>query len=162
VDQFFVADENPVAVSVRAAAELADRLRWAWAHAGEPHLDRVADEVGYDAETIANVLSGTMAPAWHLVRKLGIVLGVPAATIIEQWHPLWIAADDHRRAEPADDGTAVIAEPAGYPCGRCGSFVVDVRLHADWHLRLDQPGAGRVAESPEWVSLRDAVRRHGR
>jgi hypothetical protein len=160
----FVADESAVAVSVQAATELADRLRWAWMHAGEPHLGRVADEVGYDAETIADVLSGRMAPAWHLVRKLGIALGVPAATIVEQWHPLWIAADGHRQAGPDDDGTvtATLAEPAGYPCGRCGSYVVDVRLHADWHLRLDQPGSARTTESPEWVSLRDAVRRHGR
>jgi hypothetical protein len=154
----FVADQNAVAVSVQAAAELADRLRFAWAHAGEPRLDRVGDEVGYDAETIANVLSGTMAPAWHLVRKLGIALGVPATTIVEEWHPLWIAADGHRQAELAE-GTET---PAAYPCGRCGSYVIDVRLHADWHLRLDQPGSGRSADSPEWVSLRDAVRRHGR
>jgi hypothetical protein len=32
-------------------------------------------------------------------------------------------------------------------------------LHADWHLRLEQPGAGRMTESLEWVNLRDAVSR---
>jgi transcriptional regulator with XRE-family HTH domain len=143
-------------VSAHAGAELADRLRQAWLQAGKPHMERIGDEVGYSKATISKVMSGKMPPAWHLVRKLGILLGVPAATIIEEWHPLWIAADNYRRAGPDDDSSA---EPVGYPCSRCGSYVVDVRLHADWHLRLEQPGAGRMTESLEWASLRDAVSR---
>jgi hypothetical protein len=121
-------------------------------------MEKVGDEVGYSKATISKVLSGKMPPAWHLVRKLGVVLGVPGATIAEQWHPLWIAADNHRRAAP-EGGPDRDAEPAGHSCGECGAWVVDVRLHAEWHLRMEQMAASRATDPRDWASLRDAVSR---
>jgi hypothetical protein len=121
-------------------------------------MERIGDEVGYGPATIANVLAGRVAPAWHLVRKLGVLLRVPAATIMEEWHPLWTAAD-HARRTAADAGPEPSADPAGHTCDRCGSWVVDVRRHAEWHLRLEEPSTGRTAESLEWQHLRDAVSR---
>jgi transcriptional regulator with XRE-family HTH domain len=146
-----------------AGAELADRLKQAWVIAGRPHMGVIGDEVGYSKATISKVLSGKMAPAWHLVRKLGVALGVPAETVADQWHPLWIAADNFRRgvADSGSSGTA--ARTGGHTCERCGSWVVNSHLHAAWHLRLEQPAAetaaSRMADSLEWASLRDAVSR---
>jgi DNA-binding XRE family transcriptional regulator len=179
-------------ISAHAGAELADRLREAWVRAGKPHMETMGDEVGYSATTISKVLSGRMPPAWHLVRKLGVLLEVPTAVIVEQWHPLWIAADNFRRAVPdagpewiaaddlrravpdagpewitADDlrravpdaGRERPEDAAGRVCDRCGSWVIDLSQHTEWHLQLEDRAIVRASDSLEWAHLRDAVSR---
>jgi len=146
--------------SALAGAELADHLRRAWIQAGKPHMERIGDQVGYSKATISKVLSGKMAPAWHLVRKLGIALGVPPTTIADHWHPLWIAADAYRRAGADGHADRQPQSPGGRPCVRCGSWIADARLHAEWHLRVDH--AARTVDSLEWASLRDAVTRRAK
>ena len=145
-------------ISAHAGAELADRLRQAWVRAGKPHMEQMGDEVGYSKATISKVLSGKMPPAWHLVRKLGVLLEVPSAVIAEQWHPLWIAADNFRRAAP-DAAQDAPMEPAGRVCDRCGSWVIDLERHTEWHLQLDDRATIRATDSLEWAHLRDAVSR---
>jgi transcriptional regulator with XRE-family HTH domain len=145
-------------ISSTAGAELADRLRQAWVRAGRPHMERIGDEVGYSKATISKVLSGKMPPAWHLVRKLGVLLRVPATVIAEEWHPLWIAADGFRRAT-LDAGQDRTAEPAGRICDRCGSWVIDFARHTEWHLSLEDRSTVKPTDSHEWVHLRDAVSR---
>jgi hypothetical protein len=187
-------------ISAHAGAELADRLREAWVQAGKPHMAAMGDEVGYSQATISKVLAGRMPPAWHLVRKLGVLLDVPSAVIVEQWHPLWVAADNFRRAIPdagpewaaandfrraapdagpewaaaddfgraarddfgratADAGPERPEEPAGRVCDRCGSWVIDLSRHTEWHLQLEDRAIVRPTDSLEWGHLRDAVSR---
>ena len=83
---------------------LAERLEGAWIAAGRPSMGDVGDVVGYSRASISNVLAGTAPPTWHLVRKLGGALGVPADTVEGEWHSLWSAADD-RRHRPAGPET---------------------------------------------------------
>jgi|SRR4051812_2894913 hypothetical protein len=146
-----------------AGATLADHLRQAWIRAGKPHMVVVGDEVGYSKATISKVLSGKMAPAWHLVRKLGVVFGVPSEIVAQEWHPLWIAADNFRRGVGGNQPVRPNPQTGGYICDRCGSWVVNTDLHASWHLHIDRPADGpapaRMTDSLEWATLRDAVSR---
>jgi DNA-binding XRE family transcriptional regulator len=128
------------------AAELADHLRRAWIAAGRPSMSYVGDEVGYSKASISKVLSGKMAPAWQLVRKLGVALRVPKATVQDVWHPLWIAADTRRRHATTPD-----VRPAERTCPRCGCVVAERRDHDAWHAGLDA--------LLRWDTLRNAVRR---
>ena len=143
-----------------AGAELADRLKHSWIAAGRPPMDELGDLVGYSKVTIAKVLSGQMPPAWRLVRKLGSVLGVPAATVSESWHPLWIAADDYRRARPYSGPPLIDGQPPGWACESCGAWVVNTDLHNAWHTRWE-PGLPPtpVDGSVDWASLRDSLPR---
>ena len=152
-----------------AGAELADRLRQAWIRAGRPHMGVIGYEVGYSKATISKVLSGKMPPAWHLVRKLGVVLGVPGETVADEWHALWIAADNFRRGVSECGPAGRAARNGGQTCQRCGSWVVHPHLHAAWHLRVERdaaaratgrvPDPDRISDSHEWANLRDAVSR---
>lgn len=139
-----------------ARADLAERLKRAWVGAGRPSMTEVGDEVGYSKASISKVLSGKMAPAWHLVRKLGAAFGVPPETIRGEWHELWIAADEYRR-QPARDGAG---RTAGRPCERCGCWVADPGRHEAWHAQFD-PAApqDRTAGPYRWAELRDALPR---
>lgn len=141
----------------KAGAELADRLRQAWETAGRPSMGMIGDQVGYSKGTISKVLSGKMAPAWQLVRKLGGVLGVPTTTVKEVWHPLWSAADRYRRAV---SNSGAEGRPGGQACEWCGTWVVNTHLHAMWHMRLESaPVALATPDSLQWANLRDALRR---
>ena len=136
--------------------ELADQLKQAWVAAGRPSMSEVGDEVGYSKASISKVLSGKMAPAWQLVRKLGVTLGVPREIVQGVWHPLWIAADTRRRhATDAPD----LRTPQ-HPCARCGCVVAEPRDHEAWHAGLDVLlQAPTAATSHQWAVLRNAVRR---
>ncbi|MET0493675.1 MAG: hypothetical protein ABW000_11150 [Actinoplanes sp.] len=97
-----------------------------------------------------------MVPAWPLVQKLGAALRVPSQTVMHEWYPLWTAANLCRRkpdtvrgqaAVPPVPGTAAAATGSaaaqtGYPCPKCGSWVVDTGLHAEWHMRIEPSGRG--------------------
>ncbi len=137
-------------------AELAERLKRAWVGAGRPSMTEVGDEVGYSKASISKVLSGKMAPAWHLVRKLGAAFGVPPETIRGEWHALWIAADEYRRQPPPEsDG-----RPAEQPCERCGCWVADPGRHETWHAQISPAvPADPIAGPYRWAELRDALPR---
>ena len=144
-------------------ADLAERLKRAWVDAGRPSMTEVGDEVGYSKASISKVLSGKMAPAWHLVRKLGAAFGVPPETIRDEWHSLWIAADEFRRQRPPETES----RPAEQPCPRCGCWVADPRQHDTWHAELaaalqaapPEVLPERIADSYQWASLRDSLPR---
>jgi transcriptional regulator with XRE-family HTH domain len=146
-----------------AGATLADQLKQAWVHAGRPNLGDLGDRVGYSKATISKVLAGKTPPAWHLVRKLGLALGVPADVVSEQWHPLWVAAANFRRGVPDSRPTGNAPGTGSYTCERCGSWVVNTQLHAEWHARVEnQWDADTLSNGTDWVSLRDAVSRRDR
>jgi transcriptional regulator with XRE-family HTH domain len=140
--------------------ELADKLRRAWIGAGKPSMAAVGDEVGYSKASISKVLAGKMAPSYRLIRKLGLVLGVPPETV-EEWHKLWLAADAERNRPVG------IAQRNTTPaCPRCGCVINNHLVHEAWHATLDvgaPPSStpDRVADSHEWASLRDALPRRG-
>jgi transcriptional regulator with XRE-family HTH domain len=143
-----------------AGAELADRLKQAWVTAGRPPMAEIGDLVGYSKATISKVLSGKMPPAWRLVRKLAGALGVSATTVSEAWHPLWIAADNYRRAVPFSGPPVIDSQPHGWPCESCGAWVVNTHLHASWHSRWEPgPPPMPVNNSLDWASLRDSLPR---
>jgi len=146
-----------------AGATLADQLKQAWVHSGRPNLGDLGDRVGYSKATISNVLAGKTPPAWHLVRKLGLALDVLADVVSEQWHPLWVAADNFRRGVPDSRPTGNAPGTGSYTCERCGSWVVNTQLHAEWHARVEnQWDADTLSNGTDWVSLRDAVSRRDR
>ncbi|GGK97273.1 hypothetical protein GCM10012284_34400 [Mangrovihabitans endophyticus] len=141
-----------------AGTRLADQLRLAWVAAGRPSMSTLGDHVGYSKATISKVLSGKMAPAWRLVVKLGRELGVSTATVQQEWHPLWIAADSHRWRVPSSSRPAY---GAGESCQTCGCWVTDIDRHRAWHEDLNERTA-RAAESLRWATLRDALPRRDR
>jgi transcriptional regulator with XRE-family HTH domain len=145
-----------------AGAELADQLKQAWVAADRPDLGDLGDRVGYAKATLSKVLAGKAAPTWHLVRKLGLALDVPPATVGERWHELWIAADDFRRGVPTSR-TASAGGDGSYTCERCGAWVVDSRVHAEWHEEVESRWeADTLSNETNWASLRDAVSRRDR
>jgi transcriptional regulator with XRE-family HTH domain len=140
--------------------QLADRLRRAWINAGKPPMSAVGDEVGYSKASISKVLAGKMAPSYRLIRKLGVVLGVPAETV-EEWHRLWLAADAERNRP-----VGIAQRSTTQVCPRCGCVVSGRLIHEAWHATQDVDGPPsstpeQVAESHEWASLRDALPRRG-
>jgi hypothetical protein len=146
-----------------AGAELADQLKHAWMTAGRPNLGDLGDRVGYPKATLSKVLAGKTAPTWHLVRKLGLALDVAPETVAGEWHELWIAADDFRRGVPTRP-SAIVPGSASYTCDRCGSWVINTQVHAEWHERVENVWeVDTLSNQPaSWASLRDAVARRER
>lgn len=145
-----------------AGAELAGKLKQAWTLAGRPDLGDVGDRVGYSKATLSKVLAGRTAPTWHLVRKLGVAFDVPLETVGDEWHELWIAADDFRRGVPTSRSGGAERD-GGYICDRCGAWVMNTQLHAEWHEEVENRWeADTLSNETSWVSLRDAVSRRGR
>jgi transcriptional regulator with XRE-family HTH domain len=143
-----------------AGAQLAEHLKQAWVAAGRPPMAEIGDRVGYSKATISKVLSGKMPPAWRLVRKLGDALDVPTTTVDREWHPLWIAADNYRRAIPYAGPAPAEPPPGGFACEWCGTWVVDAMLHTAWHTHLDpEPPTVEQDGSMRWAILRDALPR---
>lgn len=166
-----------------AGTDLAERLRFAHRQSGKVSLDVLGAEVGYSKATLSKVFNGKMAPTWALVRKLSAELKVPQVLVMQEWLPLWIAADTHRRQKPAlaregagetvDDSLAGTAaappgphSPPGHICSKCGSWVVDVARHTGWHMAkepggrppdAESMGAGWNGESQELTLLREAL-----
>jgi len=139
-----------------AARELAERLNFAHVNAGKPALGGLGEAVHYSKATLSKVFAGKMVPAWPLVEDLGAALHVPPQTVVQEWYHLWTAANMlrrkpdtvHRRAAaPLVPGTATVAGSAaaqtGYTCPKCGSWVVDTALHAEWHTQIE-PIDGRT------------------
>jgi hypothetical protein len=144
-----------------AATDLADQLKQAWEAAGRPNLGDLGDRVGYTKATLTKVLAGKTAPTWHLVRKLGLALDVRPETVGEQWHELWIAADNFRRGVPTSrlPGTSA-GRDGSYTCERCGAWVVNTQVHAEWHEEVESRWqADTLSNETNWASLRDAVSR---
>jgi transcriptional regulator with XRE-family HTH domain len=132
---------------------LAEQLKRAWIAAGRPRMSDVGDEVGYNKASISKVLSGKMPPAWHLVRKLGPALGVPERIVRDEWHPLWVAADEQRRRRQVDPGSVA----GRHQCAECGTWVADPEVHHTWHDRLDAAAPPNMPDAHRWASLRDAL-----
>jgi hypothetical protein len=133
-------------------ARLAEQLKRAWVAAGRPPMCDVGDQVGYHKASISKVLSGKMPPAWHLVRKLGGVFGVPDDIVRDEWHRLWVAADELRRERQVDPGAATERQQ----CPHCGSWVADPAVHERWHGEMDAEPPN-MPEAHRWASLRDAL-----
>jgi hypothetical protein len=141
-----------------ARSELAERLRFAYVRAGKPPLSRLGTAVGYSKATLSKVFAGKMPPTWILVRKLGTHLRVPHHYIVQEWLPLWTAADMHRNRRPTARGSAPVPAPGspmgdartGYPCPKCGSWVVDTTLHTEWHMKMEL--AGRATPDAESIT----------
>jgi hypothetical protein len=144
-----------------AVRELAERLTFAHVNAGKPALGVLSEAVHYSKGTLSRVFAGKMVPSWPLVENLAVALGVPTETVVHEWFHLWTAANTLRRrpgvprdraaAEPVA-GTAVNVDPAtsgpGYPCGECGSWVMDPARHTDWHRHIGEAGRGGSAAGP--------------
>jgi len=144
-----------------AGADLAERLRFAHRQNGKVSLDTLGTAVGYSKATLSKVFNGKMAPTWALVRKLGAELNVPQGLVMQEWLPLWIAADTHRQHKPvsargdinaaandsASGTAAALNGPTGHTCTKCGSWVVDVARHTDWHMAKEPGGLPPDAES---------------
>ncbi|GIF11710.1 helix-turn-helix domain-containing protein [Actinoplanes teichomyceticus] len=154
-----------------AGAELAERIRFAYQQNGKLSLETLGGLVGYSKATLSKVFNGKMAPAWALVRKLGTELKVPQALVMQEWLPLWIAADTYRHRKPsASRATAPIpvetipaagpaaavalTGPTGHTCPKCGGWVVDAAQHANWHT-VTESGASQPPGDPigkSWVA----------
>ncbi|WP_433828263.1 hypothetical protein ACQP2E_02440 [Actinoplanes sp. CA-015351] len=157
--------------------DLVEQLNFAHLQAGKPSLSVLGAQVRYSKATLSKVLTGKMMPSWKLVQLLGAALRVPTGVIVQEWFPLWTAAEMHRakrlgairgtakvpapgeQAAPSSDpvrmatGTsaatiAAITEPTGYTCPSCGSWVVDTPVHTAWHMRMDRPGQVPPAAEP--------------
>jgi hypothetical protein len=153
-----------------AWTDLVEVLRFAHLQAGKPSLSMLNTQVRYSKATLSKVLSGKMMPSWKLVELLGQALRVPSAVVVQDWLPLWTAAEMHRAKRlGAIRGTAKVpapgstVEPAtgtsaatvaaltaatGYTCPKCGSWVVDTPVHTGWHMRLEQAGQAPPAAEP--------------
>lgn len=118
---------------VTAAADLAERLALAHCQAGKPSLSKLADRVGCSKATLSKVFNNKMAPSWGLVRKLGVQLRVPTAIVNQDWHPLWMAADNYRRAQKTAGGvTARASAPVpGAERGDGGEYDVAISAGKD-------------------------------
>jgi transcriptional regulator with XRE-family HTH domain len=166
-----------------AGADLAERLRFAHRQDGKVSLDVLGAAVGYSKATLSKVFNGKMPPTWALVRKLGAELKVPQTLVMQEWLPLWIAADTHRQHKPtpahadatptvndsADGTAAALNSPTGHTCTKCGSWVVDVARHTGWHMAqepggrapdAESMGANWNGESQEYTLLREALGRN--
>lgn len=121
-----------------AAAELADTLRQAYRAIGKPTLKALGKRIGYSPTHLSRVLSGKSVPSPDLMSELGRNLGVSPQTFTTVWRPLWIAARDEARREPAEPATA------GEECGTCGVWAANPQGHADWHARNDRPALQSV------------------
>jgi hypothetical protein len=148
-----------------AGPDLAERLQFAHRQSGKVSLDALGAAVGYSKATLSKVFNGKMAPTWALVRKLGAELKVPQTLVMQEWLPLWIAADTHRQKKP-DPARGESPEAAGHSCTKCGAWVVDVARHTGWHMAqepggrppdAESMGAGWNGESQELTLLREAL-----
>ena len=130
-----------------AAAQLAQRLRFAWTAADRPPLGKLGAAVGYSKGTVSKVLAGKAPPNWRLVRGLGEALEVPSAVVLHEWQALWTAAQMYRDAQRSRTSMAVTpaAAHSGQACAECGSWVADSSLHMNWHLRLELGGQAPLA-----------------
>jgi hypothetical protein len=75
--------------------QLIEGLNAAHQLAGAPPLDMLGDAVGYQPDTLSEVLAGRAMPPWVLVVRLGEQFGVPAPAVTD-WYTLWTAAKLHR------------------------------------------------------------------
>ena len=155
----------------RAYADLIDELSITYTRAGKPSLSVLGDKVEYSKATLSKVFSGKAMPSWVLVLRLGRCFRV-APAVLQEWHILWTAANMHRRKPGTIRGRASVpvvepgrlppgagrhAESEGvdvrqtvYKCDRCGSWVNDTALHADWHMTIDP--SGRTAPPAESIA----------
>lgn len=147
-----------------AASELAERLSLAHVQAGKPALGTLVKEMGcYTKSTLSKVFNNKMPPTWRLVRKLGEQLHVPQAVVMQEWLPLWMAADAYRQetktvtargtasvttgyavdagaSAGSPDTHAALAGQTGYTCPKCGAWVLDTALHTGWHMQREPQG----------------------
>jgi hypothetical protein len=133
--------------------------------AGKPSLSKLGDIVDYTKSTLSKVFNNKMFPTWELVSELGEQLRVPRSIVMQEWLPLWIAADTDRRTRRGITarGTAAVrpssghigtspalTESTGYSCPKCGSWVVNTALHTDWHMQHEPQG--RTAPDTEFMT----------
>jgi DNA-binding XRE family transcriptional regulator len=155
----------------RAYADLIADLSYTYTRAGKPSLSALGEKVDYSKATLSKVFCGKAMPSWVLVLRLGQCFRVSTA-VLQEWYILWTAANMHRRkpgtvrgraSVPASDpsrlppGTAGNTESGGtdvaqtvYKCDRCGSWVNDTALHAEWHMTVDP--SGRTAPPSESIA----------
>jgi AraC-like DNA-binding protein len=122
----------------KAYAELVEGLNWAHVRAGKPSLGSLSSQVDYSKATLSKVFTGKAMPSWVLVQRLGRYLNVPPG-VVQGWYTMWTAANlSRRRADPAATGTGTVK--TGYPCPKCGSWVVDTARHHGWHSEMESSG----------------------
>jgi hypothetical protein len=121
----------------KAYAELVEGLNWAHVRAGKPSLGSLSSQVDYSKATLSKVFTGKAMPSWVLVQRLGRYLNVPPG-VVQGWYTMWTAANlSRRRADPAATGTGAGTVKTGYPCPKCGSWVVDTARHHGWHSEIE-------------------------
>lgn len=127
----------------KAYEDLVDGLNWAHVRAGKPALGVLSDQVAYSKATLSKVFTGKAMPSWVLVQRLGRHLNVPPG-VVQAWYGMWTAANMPRRradrpgnGNPGGGTTGTGAGKTGYPCEKCGSWVVDTARHEGWHGEIE-------------------------
>ncbi|WP_117210525.1 helix-turn-helix domain-containing protein [Allorhizocola rhizosphaerae] len=114
---------------------------------GDPSLREIAlkgsrgagGSVSY--ATISRVLQGKAEPTWRSTTVILRGCGVSEREISTTWKQRWLEL-----AEILRPVTSPIMKPSpapdGFQCGICGSWVINPKIHANFHDRVGQIGAG--------------------
>ncbi|GIF16481.1 helix-turn-helix domain-containing protein [Actinoplanes teichomyceticus] len=113
------------------------RLQLAHQEARRPTYRMIGGQTGLSASTICRIFTARKPPAWDNLRRVLEALGIPAETVDETWHELWLNAENDAHPIPVQlvEGLSV---PGREHCPDCGAWIADTDTHDSLHRRLDR------------------------